>query len=230
MNPLFRNASIGVKVSLAPAFVALCLLVVAAVGWLANRSLTGELQDIGGPGIGRIVKAESLAQQLTQLHQLIYQSLTWEAIGQRAEMIKQLDDRIGVQIADFDKAVKAAATDAALPQENRDLLAPIAQGYEAYAKSARDTLEIKTAGVATAASFVVTLDNQFAVTQKQLRDYISHEQSVTSQSVEEASATATRCASALSRWRSSTLSMRAPENSSQASSSCARWAGVSKPV
>ena len=192
MNQFFRNASIGVKVSLAPAFVALCLLVVAAVGWFANRSLTNELHEIGDEGVARIVKAETLAQELTQLHQLIYQSLTWEAIGQRAEMIKQLDDRIGAQLQAFEKAVHAAASDAALSDKDRAVLAPIAQGYTAYAKSARDTLEIKTAGVATAASFVVTLDNQFAATQQQLKDYIAREQAQTAQSVAEASATAQR--------------------------------------
>ncbi|URI07130.1 methyl-accepting chemotaxis protein [Aquincola tertiaricarbonis] len=192
MIPFFRNASIGLKVSLAPAFVALCLLVVAAVGWFANRSLTQELHDIGHEGVERIVKAETLAQQLTQLHQLIYQSLTWEAIGQRAEMIQQLDQRIGVQLQAFDQAVRTAANDPALTTEDRAVLTPIADGYTAYAKSARDTLDIKTTGVATAATFVVTLDNQFATSQQQLKDYISREQAKTAQSVSEASATAQR--------------------------------------
>ena len=192
MNPFFRNASIGIKVSLAPGFVALCLLVVAAVGWFANRSLTEELHDIGGPGIDRIVKAESLAQQLTQLHQLVYQSLTWEAIGQRPEMIKQLDDRIAGQLTSFEQAVTAAATDATLAEEDRALLAPIAQGYTAYAKSARDTLDIKTTGVATAATFVVTLDNQFGTIQQQLKAYIDREQTQTARNVAEASDTAQR--------------------------------------
>ncbi|MCR5867239.1 MAG: methyl-accepting chemotaxis protein [Aquincola tertiaricarbonis] len=192
MTQFFRNASIGVKVSLAPAFAILCLVVVAAVGWLANRSLTQELQDIGGEGVARIVKAEDFAQQLTFLHQQIYQSLTWEAIGQRAELIKQLDDAIVVQLKDFETAVQASAADAALSEEDRALLGPIAQGYVAYAKSARDTLDIKTAGVATAASFVVTLDNQFKASQQQLKQYIAREQEATAQSVAAASASAAR--------------------------------------
>ena len=42
--------------------------------------------------------------------------------------------------------------------------------------------------MATAASFVVTLDNQFKTSQQQLQQYIAREQELTAKSVAEASA------------------------------------------
>jgi len=161
MGSFLRNASIGLKVSLAPAFAVLCLLVVAAVSWAANRSLTHDMQSVGGPGLRTLNNAHALARELTVIHQEIYQSLTWEAVGQRAEQIQQLDASLVKRLSTFDARVKAAAAAPDLEPEQRNTMAEFAKGWGGYSKVAADTLDLKTGGVASAATYIVSLDKQF---------------------------------------------------------------------
>jgi methyl-accepting chemotaxis protein len=192
MAAFLRNASIGLKVSAAPAVAILCLVVVAAVGWFANRSLTGQLQSIGGEGVNRIVNADAIASQLTELHQMLYQSLTWEAVGQRPEAIKELDESLVKQIKAYAGTVKAAADDESLPAGQRALMGNFAKGFAEYARIAIDTLDIKSAGVATAATYVVTLDGQYRANIKLMRQFVKNELDATAGSVEAASAASSR--------------------------------------
>jgi methyl-accepting chemotaxis protein len=192
MKKLLSNASIGLKVALAPAVAIACLAVVAAVGFWANRSLSTELAAIGRDGIERIAKAEGLAGQLADLHQKVYQSLAWEAIGQRAEKIKELDDGLLRQLDAFDKATQAAAADASLPEPTRVALASFGKGLQNYVKLARDTLDIKSAGVASAGSFVVTLDGQYLTSLQQVKTIVQQEKDRTAATVAGAEAVAAR--------------------------------------
>jgi methyl-accepting chemotaxis protein len=186
MGKFMRNASIGIKVSIAPAAAIVCLVIVAAVGWIANRVLSAKVQTIGGAGIARIVQADVLANQLAEVHQRVYQSLTWEAIGQRPEKIKELDDGLLKQIDSFDQRVKSASEEVSLTGEQRTMISGFAKGFANYAKLARDTLDIKSAGVASAASYVVTLDAEYRNNADLLRKFVQKEQESTGALVEAA--------------------------------------------
>jgi methyl-accepting chemotaxis protein len=192
MGNLLRNASIGLKVALAPAFAIVCLVVVAAVGWLANRGLSADLRAIGLEGTGRIVAAQTLARDLTELHQQVYQSLTWEAINYRPERIKELDEAVLKRSKALEAAVKAKAADPQLTAAQRELVGKLAENLAFYGKSVVDTLDIKSAGVATATSFVVTLDDQFRISQQLLRQIVEREQKAGAEAVAAAESVAAR--------------------------------------
>ena len=161
MKQTLQNAPIGLKVALAPAFAIACLVVVAAVAWFANRTLTADLHQIGDEGVRRLVTAENYARELTEVHQQIYQSLTWEAVGQRPEKIKELDDGLVKRLADFEQRLQAAADRLSDQPQMHAAVTGFGKAFAGYAKIARDTLDIKSAGVATASSYVVTLDGQY---------------------------------------------------------------------
>jgi methyl-accepting chemotaxis protein len=192
MSGILRNASITLKVALAPAFAIAGLAIVAAVGWMANRSVSADLQAISGPGVARIVNADALSNQLTSLHQRTYQSLAWEAVGQRAEKIKELDDALLKELSAFEKTVQAAAADEGLGTDQRAAMGVIAKDFTAYAKIARDTLDIKSAGVASAASFVTTLDSQYRNNVELIRKFVQREQAATTEVADAATALAAR--------------------------------------
>jgi len=192
MQRLLRNASIGLKVAIAPAVAIACLAVVATVGLWANRSLSAELVEIGGPGVDRIQNAEAFAGQLAELHQKVYQSLTWESIGQRPEKIKALDDELLKQLDAFAKTTQDAAGDGALDEAARAAMAEFAKGFGAYAKIARDTLDMKSAGVAAAATYVVTLDDQYRKSVEQVRRFVKQEKDTTATAVAAGEARAAR--------------------------------------
>jgi methyl-accepting chemotaxis protein len=192
MHGFLRNASIALKVSLAPAFAMVGLMVVAALGWTANRSVTQDLREVGGPGMTRIVNAQALASQLNEMHQMAYQSLAWEAVGQRPEKIKALDDQLLNQLTVYGKTVSDAAQDAGLSEDQRTAMAAIAKGFASYAKVARDTLDIKTDGLATAASFVATLDGHYRRNVELITRFVQREQAITTETSDAASALAAR--------------------------------------
>ncbi|MBC7924830.1 MAG: hypothetical protein H7039_04165, partial [Bryobacteraceae bacterium] len=160
MLRILRECPIGVKVALAPVFAIFCLAAIAFIGWHANRSLTVDLQAIGGEGVARISNAQALAESITELHQRTYQSLTWEAVGDRAEKIAKHDAALLKSLTDFTTAMSTTANDPGLAVEQRQELEGLKASFGGYAKLVRDTLDVKSAGMATAASFVVMLDEK----------------------------------------------------------------------
>ena len=184
MNQLLRNAPIGLKVSLAPLLALLGLVVVAVIGWASNQSLAGELSRIGGAEVDHLVSAKDLAVRMTDVHQRVYQSLTWEAVGQRAERIKALDDGLTADMKTLGQTLAQAASDG--PPAQRAAMAELAKGFAAYAKSAAETLDMKSAGVANAASFVVTLDQQYKSNQTLLAGFITRQLDSTHETVAQA--------------------------------------------
>jgi len=192
MRQLLRNAPIAVKVSLAPAFAIVCLSIVALVAWMSNRSLSSDLGEVGGRGVARIVNAEALSAGLTELHQGLYQSLAWEAVGQRAEMIQAHDQALNAELDRFAKAAETASQRPELEPGQRQALAEFAAGYANYRKVALDTLDIKSAGVATAASYVVSLDGQYKKSQQQIKAFVERELQASAGAVRDAEARAAR--------------------------------------
>ena len=186
MSQTLRNASIGMKVALAPALALVGLALVAIVGSMGARSVAGELSHIGGEGVARIVSAQALTIQMTDLHQRLYQSLTWEAIGQRAERIKALDDLLLKDLAGLGGSAATGSPGAS--EADRSAQAALEKGLKAYAKIATDTLDMKSAGVANAASYVVTLDLAYQSNKKLLAALVQQQLGVTHASVAAAEA------------------------------------------
>jgi methyl-accepting chemotaxis protein len=186
MGSFFRNASIGLKVSLAPTFAMVCLVAVALLGWLANRSVSDDLRAVGGDGLQRAIGAQQLGRELTELHQQVYQSLTWEAVGQRAEQIQQLDSSLLKRLKVFDERARNLAAQPGLSADQQALAGDFAKGWDTYAKVARDTLDLKTGGVAAASTFVVTLDGQYVKNLALLDGFLKAELAGTAQRVADA--------------------------------------------
>ena len=190
MRRPLRDMSIGLKVALAPAFAITCLVIVAALGWWANQALTAGLRAVGGPGVARIVSADGYARQLTQIHQAVYQSLAWEAVGQRPEKIKAFDDALLAQLKSFQATLQREAGNSALDEAARRSMAELAKGFGDYAKTAADTVDMKSAGVANAANFVVTLDQIYDHEIGLIQQFVKTEVDGTAASVDRAGAMA----------------------------------------
>ena len=171
MNRTMKNLPIGVKVAFAPALALLGLIVVALISWVGNQRMSQSLEAIGGTTLQKVVDAQGLSIAITELHQKIYQSLTWEAVGTRAESIQKLDEELVGRIKSLSQAVQQRA-DAMPPGDEREQVQALAKAVTAYGKLGLDTLDIKTAGVATAASYVVTLDQQYADIQAKVSQYV----------------------------------------------------------
>ncbi|HEX7639274.1 MAG TPA: methyl-accepting chemotaxis protein [Burkholderiaceae bacterium] len=175
MNRLLSNASIRQKVLLAPLTALLGLVVVAFVGLAASRHAGDTVTDIGNVQLRRLTNADALAERMTALHQRVYQSMVWEAIGQRAENIHNFDAALNKDLAAFATSMDPVAANPALPPAQHAIAAAIADAFRTYAKTAKDTLDMKSTGIAMAASYVPALDGQFAANRAMLDKYRSAE-------------------------------------------------------
>ena len=176
----------------APAIVILCLMLVTSIGWFSARSLTTDLREVAGAGVERVVAAQAFATQLTQMHQRLYQSMTWEAIGQRAERIKELDNGLLAELTAFGKTLDNAGNDADLSADQQTALRAVHKSYLVYAKTAADALDMKSAGVANAAGYVVTVDGQYTKVREQIDGFVKVERDLAATAVEQAERSANR--------------------------------------
>ena len=124
MNRLLSNASIRQKVLLAPLTALLGLVVVAFVGLAASRHAGDTVTDIGNVQLRRLTNADALAERMTALHQRVYQSMVWEAIGQRAENIHNFDAALNKDLAAFATSMDPVAANPALPPAQHAIVAP----------------------------------------------------------------------------------------------------------
>ncbi len=173
MMKIIANAPIGVKVALAPAFALLCLVFLALSGWWSTRSLMHAFDQVSTVYVPRLQQAQELGGQFKDLQRLVMQSLSWEAAGQKAERIAELDKRITTLLRQFDGRIKQAADEPGLAPQELQALQSLRKQYDVYFKTALETLDIKSAGVSTAASFLFTLDAAYADGAKSL-DELSH--------------------------------------------------------
>lgn len=177
--------TIHVKVALAPTVALVGLVAVAAMAWFGNRHLASEFDRVSTDAIANVLAAESLGLETARVHQRIHQSLTWEAVGQRPAVIAELDQAL-------DQEEVHAALEREADAETKAALQTMAESLKTCAKTAVDTLDIETAGVATAASAVVTPDKHHADIQKQVGLLIERSKAESAAEVTMAQASARR--------------------------------------
>jgi len=173
---LIANAPIGVKVALAPAFALLCLAILALSAWWSTRNLMQAFDQVSTVYVPRLQQAQELGSRFKDLQRLVMQSLSWEAAGQKADRVAELDKRIATLLREFDGHIKAAAAVADLAPQELEALQALRKQYDIYFKTALETLDIKSAGISTAASFLFTLDAAYADGTKSLDELGRFEQ------------------------------------------------------
>ncbi|MDP2064887.1 MAG: methyl-accepting chemotaxis protein [Burkholderiaceae bacterium] len=173
MNKLLKNTSIGIKVSLAPVVAIVCLILVTVWSAAGLRSIHTDVDAIGRGDVARVTQAQRMATELTELHQLLYQSMTWESIGQRPERIKELDTQLLDKLAAYDRKATDLAKTPGLDDQGSKVLEAFAKGVTSYHKMAVDTLDFKTAGVANAAAYVVSLDQDYRKNKELIAGFVA---------------------------------------------------------
>jgi methyl-accepting chemotaxis protein len=161
MMNFYKHASIGVKVAMAPAVALVFLLVVATVAVVGNMEFLKSFRKVTESNVPHLLQAKAVSGDLTELQRLIMQSLAWEAAGQKADSIEKLDKRIQQGLGDFEKKIAELGTRSDLGADQQGLVQSLTKDYKLYRQAAAETLDLKSSGVATAASFVFTLDSAF---------------------------------------------------------------------
>lgn len=159
---LLNRLSLGVKLTLAPLVaIASIVLVALLTSWVGIRLLDAQ-QMTNEISIPRMDEIQSLDGEIKGLQSKVMQSLSWESIGQKPERIAELDQRILRDLEAYRRSLKDVAAGSGLSTEQRSQLDELSKVFDIYEKTARETLDIKAAGVATAASFVFTLEAEYS--------------------------------------------------------------------
>lgn len=190
MIKIIQNASIALKVALAPSFAIICLAIVSSIGFYANYRSSASLYDIGNYQLKSIITAAELSQQLGQIHGSINQSLAWEGTGFKAQKIEELDKKIISQLVNFEKNLVKAVENPTLKLDDADKLRISMQEFKKYQDNAKSALEIKSGMVANAASYMTTMDASFESLKKNMDQLVKSQMSQVSQSVEKTSSQA----------------------------------------
>ncbi|MFM8900666.1 MAG: methyl-accepting chemotaxis protein [Burkholderiales bacterium] len=186
-----RNASVTVKVALAPGLAIACLAMVGAIGFIANERLSESLITLGDERVPRIVAAAALSEELASIHATVNQSLAWEGAGYKEQKIAELDKKIMARLKAYGEQVKALG-EANLDEAQGKHLAAAAVEFDKYQKNAKYALDIKTGMVANAASYMTTMDEAYGKLSNELSTLVNNETAASTASVAAGRSLATR--------------------------------------
>ncbi|AKJ31845.1 methyl-accepting chemotaxis protein [Caldimonas brevitalea] len=161
MNKTLANLPIGVKIAIAPLLVALCLLGVSLQSYLGNRATEGDLSQLTQDSMPRIQLAKGLIGEVAFVDGMVLKGVMYEETGQTPVQIKQVDEQVERSLTlittNLGKLKQLVASDAtALEQVQQS-----EKAFALYRKSVADIIDVRSAGVATAAAMTTIAEKHF---------------------------------------------------------------------
>lgn len=191
MKSLLRDLPIGLKVALAPTLVMLCLLVLAAVAQLTNRTASSVIDVMTQRGLPDVAAATQLKVRTAQLDANVMRSLAFEGAGMKAKRIAELDKHIAEEFKAIQEQV--AHLKAQAHPDDAAHYAAAEAALKSFSKFAADTLEMKSGGLSQAAMMMTSSENEYAKLSKALDGLVA---SVTARSNSQAGQVASTMTSA----------------------------------
>ena len=154
------DLSLKWKLGLMPALSLLLLLACAALSWWGSAQLGAALQSLHRERLPSYAFAARLEADLRDLNGLVNQSLALEAAGFSAAEQAAVDGAIVTVGGRAGKALEERM--AAAEGAERETLQALVAGLKEYRQTIADTVDMKTTGIATAATFLTTANTQYA--------------------------------------------------------------------
>ncbi len=169
-----RNASVTVKVALAPGLAIACLAMVGVIGFIANERLSNSLISLGEGRVPRIVAAAALSEELASIHATVNQSLAWEGAGYKESKIEKLDKKIIARLKGYtEKLNTLSESNTEETQQKHFMVAK--EEFNKYQANVKYALDIKTGMVANAASYMTTMDEAYGKLSNELTALVNNE-------------------------------------------------------
>ncbi|MCK6426838.1 MAG: methyl-accepting chemotaxis protein [Burkholderiaceae bacterium] len=160
MSTFLRDLPIAAKVAIAPLLAIVCLLIVAAVGRLSGQTSLASLRSLQEAQLPAIEAAADLETRVVRLDGMVMRSLAYEGSGMKAERTEAVDRAIQAELTALRSHVETLAAQA--HPDDRALYAQIRQSLERFSQSARDALDMKSAGVSQAAMMMTPAEEEHA--------------------------------------------------------------------
>lgn len=173
-----KNASIGLKVSLAPVIGLLCLAFMGAVGWYANVSLGNTLSVLAEDRLPRVIRFNHLHIHLVGLNTLLSRSLAWEGAGYKADKIAALDKKVAGELDRVGRLLDELVADPHLDGVELDAARKLVAEYAKFRKFAGEVLDVKSGMLTNAAGFMTNVEDSYTAMTSSFNLLVEHEKAL----------------------------------------------------
>jgi methyl-accepting chemotaxis protein len=202
---LFMVLPLGMKISLAPVFAIVGLLVISAIAWHANNGLSRELHHVGGTVMVRVDEAHQLQTSLQALQLGASQVVASIALRREPLAIDSEKARVLTKMEEFDKTLKAAmpaapaapaaAASSAAPSEETErfeAFQAVSESMVSYRESLQKTFAVSYDNLSGASNGLVMLNDSYRVANDKLAALLDLQSQAAQTSVTQGDALAAR--------------------------------------
>jgi methyl-accepting chemotaxis protein len=197
------GASLNVKVLFAPAIAMAGLLVVAGLGLWANHQQTLRLQSVVEKRMPAVAEVQLLHLEATRVVSMVNQSLAWEGAGFKADVIAALDKKIGESNNRLGGLLDKLKSSQAPDSPQHQAAAAAKADFDKFRQAAIGALEMKSGGLADAASMIPMADTAAERFIARLQELVSAEQAQTAAELQ----AGRELAAAKTRWLALTAAL-----------------------
>lgn len=159
MRRLVEGVSLGWKIALGPVIVSVLLCIVVAVSTVGATRTRAVVQEMSSQKLPRIAEAGSIAEGVAHANSMFMRSLAWEGVGLKAETIAELDLALSKELDSLEHRV-VELKDPGSPDASD--LQRVHEAIRAYRQSVKDTLDMKSMGLASAYGVMSRSERSYA--------------------------------------------------------------------
>lgn len=186
----FKDASVAVKVALSPAIAVLCLVAVGGLGLWATKGLSDSLETIEHGTLPSVIAMSDLQRRLGTAHALTNQSLAWTGADFPTARVEALDKRTLADLKGLDGAFEEILRQPGLSSQHKEHLGKTRALYSKFRQAAEDSLDMKSAGLVQATTFMQSVEETYEQLDVQLVQLIGEMRSEAGKNIESAAAEA----------------------------------------
>ncbi len=161
LNSLLGRLSLGTKIAIAPAVTLVCLCAVAIVVQLSigrTESAMGQVEKVRLPSYETALQIKA---GVDGLNTLVLRSIAWEGASFKADVVAGVDAAAARHAKTVRELIAKQAANQALDDQGKRAFAALLPIYDKFARSALDSIDMKSAGLAAAAFVMSTMDGDY---------------------------------------------------------------------
>jgi methyl-accepting chemotaxis protein len=159
-NP-FARTSVAVKVAVAPVAMTACLVIVAALGLWATRDLGASLEVLSERTLPDLAQMTEIDRKVAASYAAVNQSLAWTAAEFPADRIDAIDKRIAAELATVRELLSRQVEHFASDGPMHERVLALQKAFAAFETAAGYTMDMKSSGLATAATFIQGMESTY---------------------------------------------------------------------
>jgi methyl-accepting chemotaxis protein len=176
MKNMIRNMRLSRKLSVAPATVAIfmVLLGIVAYGGLAKQNAA--LDDIFHNRFQRYQNSAVIVKDIASVHANIYKVISWANAKYEASKIDDLGKEQIEVLKRTGEIVQKSLQEKGITDEERKAYQEVSTNFAGYLESGSSAIDLASTDLNTATMFMDTADNKFKILYKSLQDLLQLEE------------------------------------------------------